>query len=585
MQPVVAKAYLSPTLALLALDWEEAPQHADFLGFAIRRTPGFRSDDGKTVAASSWLPNRIDFNGPVPAGHPDVGSNQAPIQKFMWWDNRIDTPDMGGRFTYEIWPVLGEPGATRLYEEARASLSVDMPSHMNDNGIGSWFNRAVVRSQAFERICASLGIKRQTHPTAEQDVQLRTWLANGMEQVVPDFLDAAAASVGAIYHLTDRMFIIPAFKRNAAKPLRMVYDAGTSAAHSGAPNPNNNAVITLGKGIMHTARTHTNIMHDKFLVAGEAADGDLDRPARLVMGSANYTTEGLSEQANLMHVIESPALAACYRARADLLLADPTVAATVAANHGWSDAIEVGGATVRVAFSPEPKGGETQIPAILDAIANATSSVLFCLFSPTDEALRDACFKAGDRGLMMFGLINNISQPSEADIGADPATLPKDRLAALELYQRSRDKRDVIDGSYFSSKTAPAGFAPEFNLYPGSSMPPYAPVIIHHKFIVIDAETDHPVVYTGSANMSNNAQHRNDENLLEIRNDRALAAVYLAEFMRLYEHYRARAKEIDVNAGKTAPQVLQLGASFAAWGKKYFTPGDPAAKARTAMVG
>ena len=55
--------------------------------------------------------------------------------------------------------------------------------------------------------------------------------------------------------------------------------------------------------------------------------------------------------------------------------------------------------------------------------------------------------------------------------------------------------------------------------------------------------------------------------------------------MRLYEHYRARAKEIDVDAGRTAPQVLQLGASFAAWGKKYFTAGDPAAKARTAMVG
>ena len=66
-------------------------------------------------------------------------------------------------------------------------------------------------------------------------------------------------------------------------------------------------------------------------------------------------------------------------------------------------------------------------------------------------------------------------------------------------------------------------------------------MIIHHKFIVIDAETDSPLVYSGSANMSNASQYGNDENLLEIRGSRRIAGIYLAEFMRLYEHYRARA--------------------------------------------
>ena len=49
------------------------------------------------------------------------------------------------------------------------------------------------------------------------------------------------------------------------------------------------------------------------------------------------------------------------------------------------------------------------------------------------------------------------------------------------------------------------------------------------------------MVYSGSANMSRASQYGNDENLLEIRGSRRIAGIYLAEFMRLYEHYRARA--------------------------------------------
>lgn len=64
---------------------------------------------------------------------------------------------------------------------------------------------------------------------------------------------------------------------------------------------------------------------------------------------------------------------------------------------------------------------------------------------------------------------------------------------------------------------------------------------IHHKFIVIDAQTDNPIIYTGSNNLGNNSTHRNDENLLEIKGSPELAQTYFAEFMRLYEHYRARA--------------------------------------------
>ena len=34
-------------------------------------------------------------------------SNVAPIQKFMWWDSAINTPDRGRTFAYTVVPVLG----------------------------------------------------------------------------------------------------------------------------------------------------------------------------------------------------------------------------------------------------------------------------------------------------------------------------------------------------------------------------------------------------------------------------------------------------------------------------------------------
>ena len=53
-------------------------------------------------------------------------------------------------------------------------------------------------------------------------------------------------------------------------------------------------------------------------------------------------------------------------------------------------------------------------------------------------------------------------------------------------------------------------------------------VRVHHKFVVIDAESDHPVVFTGSANFSGNSLHHNDENLLEITDCPRLAGRYMA---------------------------------------------------------
>lgn len=583
------RAYLSPTLVLLALDWSEGKTKPDFLGFAIKRSPGFWSVDGKNREAESWLPNRLTFDGPVPPSKPDAPSNIAPIQKFMWWDAKIDEPDRGQQFTYTAYPVVGNALTPVLSEAEGATLQVTLPAHVQD-GIGTWFNRAVLSSQAFSRKLAALGLDPTNAPPAAQALELRTWLANDLQDSFEFVFDGATHAASAVYHLTDELWVIPKFvqfaKANGPTSLAVVYDAHTGTAtksHVAAPSPNQQAVDELGPIAELFPRKATNIMHDKF-IATDAPSGKR-LPSRLLTGSANFTTEGITQQANLLHSFDSAELATLYSDRAAAISSDPSVTATTKLPHGWTDPVSIGDTLIRVSFSPEPAEGHTQIDAIVEAISKAKHSVLFCLFSPTDEVLLNACFKAGDQGLMMFGLVNAISEHAAETAGEKQSQgghLSTSELASIELYHRNRQNRDVVDGRYFSSATVPEGFDVEVQLFPGDKRPPYPPVIIHHKFVVIDAEGVDPIVFTGSANMSNNSEHKNDENVLEIR-DKRIAGIYIAEFLRLYEHYRARALAIK---GKTNPQKsIHLALQPTRhWADKYYVAGSPEAKARIALA-
>lgn len=584
MATVIARAYLSPTLVLLAMDWPDGASRPDFLGFAIRRTPGFLSFSTGVVAASSMLPNRVSFNGPPAAGQPDFPSDVAPIQKFMWWDARLDGSNAGASLTYEITPVCGAPGALQPVPADKVSLTVELPEHV-EFGIGSWFNRAVMSSQAFSRKLRSFNLPPSGQLSAAQALELRQWLANGMESPVPDFVGPGAPAfdsvVGAIYHLTDKLWIIPALKTAmATKAIGLVFDADDPAVNQDAQDE-----LT---GVQFSPRTRLNIMHNKFLVAGNALlNAPQAAPLRLTCGSANYTTQGLTSQANLVHSFASPELAKLYFDRYELLKTNPTKANTTK-NVGWSNTVSVGDAGIRVFFSPE-KGStgspSVSIETIVTGIHAARSSVIFCLFTPTDEQLRQACFSVGDAGKMMFGLVNRIARNEPSVTLTNAGTVPADELAALELFHRSRDQKDTIGAEFFSAALTPAGFEPEINIFPGENPPAFPPVIVHHKFVVIDAETDSPVIYTGSANMSGNSVFNNDENLLEIKGSPRLAQIYLAEFLRLYEHYRARARFIRFKlSNQPADQAGFTLRPDRTWADKHFTVGTPEFKARLRML-
>ena len=548
MASVKMKAYLSPTLVLLALDWPDGGSRDDFLGFAISRTPGFREE------RTSWLPNRLGFGGPAPSGT-DLPSDKSPIQKFLWWDARIDDEDRGAKFVYRAAPVIGTDSDNRVLDASGTSLEVEIPMPIQGR-IGTYFNRAVVSSQAFsKKFSGSLEGERLQKALA--------WLGNGLESAIPEFLSGSPGAEGAIYHLTDDRWVIPALEAFGPDKVSLVYN-NTRRDDQNAP-----AVEKLKDKVAFSPRTKAAIMHNKFLVRM-----DRGKPTAVLMGSANFTTGGLTTQANLLHTFDSPELAKLYLERKRLLEDDPKVAAT-AQNAGWSRTVRVDEARIRVFFPPEPTGERGSIGTVVDAVRNAKKSVLFCVFTPTDRELRNEIFRAGNRGLMMFGLVNKISRRGPGD---EPTNVSQE--AQIELYHRSRKNKDVFSHSLYPKEGHPGGFWWETAQLPGDSS--QWPVYIHHKFVVIDGETDRPTIYTGSANMSGNALYRNDENMLEIKDSPRLAAIYLSELMRLYEHYRARA---TWNTAERADGDTYKLAADSSWARKAYKTGSPEYKSRINMVG
>ena len=324
---VIARAYTSPTLVLLAMDCRTA-RNSTIWVFHLR-APGFHPGE-----KDGFLFNKISFSPPTDKSQP-LPSNLAPFQKFMWWDAGINDKDRGKTFTYTITPVRGTgPTDLKPVTAAAATIKARLPN-VEEDGISTWFNRAVVSSQAFSR--------EFPDPKKEVDDAMK-WLANGLQDAFPKILAKASAIDGAIYHLTDNEWVMPALKGFRGN-LSLIYE-DRSNDETDIP------AIKLLKAARFTGfgRSKTNIMHDKFLV--DSKNG------RVLMGSANFTPEGLTYQANLLHIFNSPQLAKLYSARQKTLQANPTIGDT-AKGAAWSKPIKVAVLRSECSF-PEPKGNAPQ---------------------------------------------------------------------------------------------------------------------------------------------------------------------------------------------------------------------------------
>lgn len=333
-------------------------------------------------------------------------------------------------------------------------------------------------------------------------------------------------------------------------------------------------------------------MHDKFIISYRRK-----HEQSVLMGSTNFTPEAQTIQANLLHIIHSRQLAALYAERANLL-AKNVSKSELGPSAEWKEVTDVAGSEIRVFFLPEKGKKRDFLDTVTAAVEAAKSSVLFCMFTASDKALMEAIFAKGDSDEhLIYGLLNGIDDPDKPTKKGEKRKLPE---IASTIFHRSQNNPDTLPYSAFGAN-APQGFLPELRTIDVSSYdasktkgkkgegkasgPP--PIHVHHKFIVIDGDTDAPTIYTGSPNFSKASENDNDENVLEIKGNTALAQAYVAEFMRLYNHYRARAiwnrmheatKAKKPSHGEGDPLVLKR--SRDEWVKGAFKKGNKAYLAR-----
>ena len=234
----------------------------------------------------------------------------------------------------------------------------------------------------------------------------------------------------------------------------------------------NPAVNRLSRaGIPIVSDRKNSLMHNKFIVAD----------SRYVWtGSYNLTDNGTWKNDNNAIVIESPAVAAGYRARFE---------------EYWKER-----------FSTD--GRKTALPQ--DVFIGRIPA--YYAFSPTDRIcdflMRELSKAESTVDVMAFSFTG-------AELAAKLRELCKRGVRVRCLFDYGQSKNKSSRDSYLRKIGAQVYYSPNRR---GK---------MHHKVFVIDGK----VVITGSYNFSKNAESRNDENILLLRSEQA-ARLYTEEMNR-----------------------------------------------------
>ena len=216
------------------------------------------------------------------------------------------------------------------------------------------------------------------------------------------------------------------------------------------------------------------LMHHKFIVIDE----------RYVWtGSYNITHNGAYRNSNNVILIDSAQLAYNFTQEFRELFLAAQAGKPSGAFVAYPKTVLGDGTEIFTYFSP----GSDTISPLVSEIQSAEESIHFMAFSFTHDAVGGAMrdrFKSGIdvRGVFEERQVNN-------------------------KYSEYKAMKE-------------AGLSVILDKNSGA---------MHHKVIVIDGET----VITGSYNFSKNAEKRNNENLLIIKGNSAIAAAYLAEFAKI----------------------------------------------------
>lgn len=495
---LTALATAGSYVVLLGWDMDEATiKGGDILGFAIERT---RQTDGEVI----WLSGMKTFESvePHPAPGVPVSSFRHPFQSFQWADYSV-SPAVD--YTYRIVAMRGPAGA--LIPGAEVSLRVRTEA-VDQGKHAVFFNRGAIASQEYARRFGNA--KPSDVGPAAYD-----WLSRGLLESLERFIAQAGAGDelhGAFFEFKNtRVYEALKAAKQRGTTIKILYD-GDSQREANERELADSGIKSLTK-----ARTRSgNYAHNKFLLWRQ---GGVSK--EVWTGSTNLSENGVFGHSNNAHIIRDPEIAEHYETYWQVLLKDVTKKPTATA------------AEVISSVPPNPGTEETATvfsPRLsldaLDWYAELAGGAERGLFSTFAFGMNERFVRAYD-------------QPDEVL-----------RCALMEKKGNGRDyakqAAEIDRIRKHPNVTVAVGEHVKLNAFDRWLEEIESPVedrhvtYVHTKYMLIDPLSENPTVIVGSANFSAASTDTNDENMLVIRGNTAVADVYLGEFMRLFSHYAFR---------------------------------------------
>lgn len=539
---LTVKVYRGDGSAMLAFNLDKG-KTKNLAGFAVKRTaPG-----GKSI----YLPNRLGFSSCVTSetkteemgGHP---SDEAPFQKFRW----IDIPEemKPGDFRYEVTAMYyGEGDKLKAGPSVDVSLSIE-PSKGDAFEFG--FTRGYLSSQAYTDLFKNADIRPKTKTldyNTKSYAKQYEWLGYHARQLVFDFVEECLADKSITVDLFAYDLDEPDFVRamqKLGKRLRAYLDNAPLHTKTGALEIDAHKLLVKSAGAANVKQGHfKRFAHNKVMI--QRKNG---KPVKVLTGSANFSVRGLYVQANNILVFDDPTTAGLYGQAFDESFSNAPKFSSSDIAQAWHDVNVNGIPEFSICFSPH-KTGNVSLQKVADAIQKAKSSVVF------------AVMQLGGGGGVMDDL-KSLPKRKIFSYGMTQAS------GGIKVYKPGESEAMLVPFSYLKGKVPP----PFQDEYSGGSG-----IVIHDKFVVVDFNTDNPVVFTGSSNLAAGGEQDNGDNLLAIY-DKEVASAYAIEAIRLVDHYHFRATMKTATSAK--PLCLQDAGAKVKWWQPYYDPKSILSKER-----
>ena len=544
------KIHRGEGMALLAMDWKNGRPSDDFVGFAIE----YREPNGTKFFP---LKNRLTFEGnagstPSSRRPPTYSTLIAPIQKFRWV-HFARNAELDGPFSYRVKPVfMGRDGALSYGVAQTADIVLareTVPGKLNVA-----FTRGFISSQAFVDRYLDDGSIDTLLPGAAADglsfvpshkdaKDAYDWMGFEARREILTLLDAAIDDETAQVGIVAFDFNLPELLQRIetlGERVRIIID--DSKDHHGDDAAEDQAEERLRAAGIQVRRQHMkSLQHNKTIVVNG------DQVKRASCGSTNMSWRGFYVQNNNIFAIEGQTAVDLFQAAFDSYWDSPSVFGKTA-SAGWSD-LGVEGVDAKITFSPHASTN-SGLQSIADDIATTETSLLYSLafLYMTPGVIRDAVTaKTNDDGVFVAGISD---KRTGVEVTVPSSNLPPTFVAPLD-------------------RGVPSPFREEPSGLTGSG----GGTRMHHKFLVLDFDTDAARVYLGSYNMSKAADGQNGENLVLVR-DRRVATSYMIEAMRMIDHYQFRVLNRDAMRKRETLKLRKpTGPGETAWWSEDFS--DP----------